>query len=149
MRIRTLALCLAATGLTAVGCSKKDDAPAEAAKPDVKWPDKPANGAPLALEFVRFEGEGEKRRAVMNVFNFADVSVTQFVADLQYRDKDGNVLKTFPHTQYEVFTKKSVDDLEVGFFMPPETTSVTATILKAKLSGQDAMWEAPAEGGTP
>ncbi len=149
MRTLTFIACLAASSLLATGCSKKGDAPAEPAQPDVKWPDAPKNGAPLALEFVRLEGEGDRRRAVMNVFNFADTSVTQFVAELQYRDKDGKVLKTFPHTQYEVFTKKSVDDLEVGFFLPPETTSVTATVLKAKLSGQDAMWEAPAEGGTP
>lgn len=149
MRTLTFALCLAASSLTTAGCSKKSDAPAEPAQPEVKWPDKPANGAPLALEFVRLEGEGDDRRALMNVFNFADTSVTQFVAELQYRDKDGKVLKTFPHTQYELFTKKSVDELKVGFFMPPETTSVTATLLKAKLSGQDAMWEAPAEGANP
>ena len=47
-------------GLAVTGCSKKTEAPAEAAKPKIDWPAKPAaDAAPVVITFKEMIGEGE------------------------------------------------------------------------------------------
>lgn len=128
-----LAALLPVGALSVTGCSKKEEK-AEAAKPAIKWPAKPAEGAsPLVLQFKEMTGEGDERRAVFDVFNFAEENVSEFHATLAYLDKSGKQLKTFPHTQMQVFGGKEHGTIKAGFFMPPETVKVTAKINKLRI----------------
>ncbi len=150
MRFLTASLLILAAAIALPACGDKKSGDTAAAKPEVKWPAAPENGAPVAIEFVAMEGEGERRKATFTVFNFADVPVTRFVAELEYRDASGKVLKTFPHTQIEFFDKKSTGDMTAGFFMPPETTKVTAVVRLVQLGGGKPEWKAaPAPAAAP
>jgi hypothetical protein len=141
MRWSHLALAaLLPLGVAATGCSKSKEAPAET-KPQIAWPAKPAEGAaPVVVQFKEMTGEGKDRRAVFDVFNFSEENVSEFHAELAYLDKDGKVLKTFPHSQAQVFGGKEHDTIKAGFFMPPETVKVTATVRKVRI-GEGKTWE--------
>jgi hypothetical protein len=140
MRWTHLALAALLPFAALTGCSKKE-APAEA-KPAIKWPAKPAEGASvIVMQFKEMTGKDKDRRAIFDVFNFGKENVSEIHAELAYLDKDGKVLKTFPHTQMQVFGNGDHDTIKAGFFMPPETVKVTATVKKLRI-GEGKTWEA-------
>lgn len=127
---RVLGLCmfvLMASGVS--GCGKDKDAEKKA--PEVKWPDKPENGAPVATEFVSLEGSGEDLAAKIRFFNFSDKSVKRVGMLLEYLDADGKKLKDFPWAQMGtkyMLGPKEHKEYTMGAFMPPETKKVQVII---------------------
>jgi hypothetical protein len=146
MRHALLALAALAAPLALTAC--KGSEPAAPAKPAVKWPAKPANGAPIALVFKKFEGEGDRKVALFDLFNFGESNLTRFTAMLEYLDASGKVLKDFPHTHMKVVGGKEVAEIKAGFFIPAEATSVRAVIRNTE-HGAANKWTAPEGGDAP
>jgi hypothetical protein len=76
-------------GLVLAACGSKD-----AGKPA---PEQPFTGAPVAFVVDSIEKEGVKGRA----YNFSDKTVASYQFVVQYKDKDGKVLKVKPGTPFE------------------------------------------------
>ncbi len=92
--MKTLALSLAFLGLFAMGCGKDGG---EAAK----VPPKPANGSPLAAEFVGFGGSGAERTVKARLYNFGDKTAAGYVILARYYDADDKIMKVKPGTPFE------------------------------------------------
>ena len=98
---------------------------------EVKWPEKPTDGTPVVIEFVKLVGEGDKKAAEMRVFNFEQKSVTRLNMMLDYLDKDGNKLKDFPWSAQAgagLVGSKAHKVQKMGAFIPDGTTKVVANI---------------------
>lgn len=98
---------------------------------EVTWPEKPADGTPVVIQFVKLTGEGDKKSAKMRVFNFGDQSVTRLVMSLDYLDKDGKKLGDFPWSQQAmggIVGKKEHKVVEMGAFIKEGTTKVVANL---------------------
>lgn len=121
----------------AAGCSGKSAGPKE------KWPEKPADGAPLVIEFVKIAGQGDDTRAELKVFNFEDKDVMRLHMTLHYLDASGKELKDFPWSVQAnpvVGAKKSAV-IEAGAFLPKETVSVKVDLRSVQFDG-GGKWEA-------
>lgn len=98
---------------------------------EVKWPEKPADGTPVVIEFVKLVGEGDKKEAKMRVFNFEEKSVTRLNMMLDYLDKDGKKLKDFPWSAQAsagLVGAKEHKVKEMGAFIPDGTAKVVANL---------------------
>src|SRR6185295_5770449 len=137
--------------LFVMACGKKDGGGGDS---DVKWPAKPANGSPLAIEFVALKGTGDDISADMRLFNFEAKPITGISLELHYQGADGKDLKTFPWgaqaAPYLVDAKgTSVKDM--GAFIPAEAKTVSADIHEVTFK-DGTKWTAPAaptSGGAP
>ncbi len=111
-------------------CGSPGDAKKKDGADKVAWPAQPADGAPVAWEFIELTGEGDKRAAKMRMFNFADKTVTKVQATLHYLDASGAELDTFPWTQMgpNMIGAKDHKEAKMGAFLPESTASVKATI---------------------
>ena len=121
-RLHGILIALALLGLTACGGDKKEQAP---------WPEKPADGTPVVVEFVALDGEGKKMSAKMRVFNFSDKAVSRVGLQLDYLDAQGKKLKDFPWSQQgmpQLVGPKGQEVAEMGAFLPPETAKVMAKV---------------------
>lgn len=109
-----------------------------------KWPEKPADGAPLAFEFVKLDGAGDDLRAEFKVFNFEDKPVNKVFMKLHYLDAAGKELKDFPWSAQapEIVGAKKSASLKAGAFLPKETASVKVTLREVAFK-DGSMWEAP------
>ena len=139
---RLLALCLA-TAVFTPACDKDNDAPAEDKKPDVKWPEKPADGSNMVLEVLSHDKESAKIR----VFNFADKAVTSLHIRQHFDDAADKELDTFPFSQVgNVVGAKEVAEIDtVMMGVPDEMKKVRATIKKIEYKGGEK-WEAKPAG---
>lgn len=98
---------------------------------EVKWPEQPADGTPVVIEFVKLTGEGDKMAAKMRVFNFGEQSVTRLNMTLEYLDADGKKLGDFPWSAQNMaglVAKKAHKVLEMGAFMKEGTKKVKAVL---------------------
>lgn len=105
---------------------------------EVKWPEKPADGTPVVIEFVKLVGEGDKKSAEMRVFNFAEQSLTRMQMKLHYLDKDGKELGDFPWSQQSgsgIVGTKAYKVVKMGAFLKEGTTKVTAELEEAEFRG--------------
>lgn len=122
----TLLVVALGLGASLTACSKKDGGSAESA---AAWPKAPADGTPIVAEFVKLQGEGDKREAQLRLFNFADKEVKAVHMKLHYLDASGKELKTFPFTNMKdvgLVKAKDTAEIRAGVFLPPETAKVTA-----------------------
>jgi hypothetical protein len=99
----TTKLCklLVIAGLTLsvpLGCKDKE---ADKPKVEVKVLDAAANGSPIAVEFVKFIGEGEKRGLEVLLYNSGDKTAVAYFFLFRYYDADGKLLKVKPGTPFE------------------------------------------------
>ncbi len=94
------------------------------------WPDQPANGQPVVLEFVEMIGEGEDLGASMRVFNFGEQAVERLNMTLRYLNEAGEELETFPFSvsQPEIAAAGGQAGIEVGMFVPAETVRIEADL---------------------
>ena len=102
---------------------------------EVKWPEKPTDGTPVVIEFVKLVGEGDKKEAKMRIFNFEEKSVTRLQMTLDYLDKDGNKLKDFPwsaHAMGGLVGSKAHKVKEMGAFIPDGTVKVVANLAEVE-----------------
>jgi len=96
---------------------------------DVTWPEAPTDGAPVVMKFLAMEGSGDKTKARVRLFNFADKDVKGVQMRLIYLDANGQEIDTFPWSQManpKLIGKKSYVDKKVGAFMREGTVSVGA-----------------------
>lgn len=110
----------------------------------VKWPEKPADGAPVVGEFIEMTGEGEDMEAKIRFFNFTDKSIDRLQMTLHYLDGSGKELDDFPYTvmQGKLIDAKGHRTKEVGAFIPKETKKVTAEIREVQFT-DGTTWSAP------
>lgn len=134
---------LALAAVLALAACRKAEPPASAAKdppPQAavgpEWPAPPADGAPVALEFVAMARKGEDLRATMRVFNYGGQAVRGVHLELEYLGPDGAVLKSFPWSQVAptLVEAKATSTQEMGAFIPPETASVRAIVKRVELT---------------
>lgn len=131
-----VAAALAACSLTACKGGEAEK-PAET-KPAVQWPAAPTDGSNVVIVFKKLVGEGKDREGLFDVFNFSeDENISELRMTLEYRDKDGKVIKTFPFTQMKAFYSKEVGEMKAGFFLPEETVSVTAQVHYVKFNTKE------------
>ena len=83
------ALAFAAVVFVVAACGSK-----EASKPP---PEQPFTGAPVAFVVDSLLKDGVKGRA----YNFSDKTIASYQFVIQYKDKDGKVLKVKPGTPFE------------------------------------------------
>jgi len=110
-----------------------------------KWPEKPADGAPVAFEFVKLNGAGDDLLAEFKIFNFEDKPVNKLRMKLHYLDASGKELKDFPWSALapEIVGAKKSAKFEAGAFLPKETASVKVTLREVGFK-DGSKWEAPA-----
>jgi len=110
-----------------------------------KWPEKPADGAPVAFEFVKLSGAGDDLRAEFKIFNFEGKPVNKLFMKLHYLDASGKELKDFPWSAQapELVGAKKSAKFEAGAFLPKETASVKVTLREVGFK-DGSKWEAPA-----
>ena len=143
-----LAVCVS---LALGGCSKKDGTADEkdkaAAEPKIDWPQKPADGSPVAIEFLGLAGKGDRVKAKVRMFNFGEKDVNRVTMTLHYLDESGKELKSFPWSQMQnpkLIDGKDVVEKKIGAFLPAETKTVKATLEEVSFT-DDTTWKAPAE----
>jgi hypothetical protein len=122
----------------------KDKAGEGESKAKIKWPEKPADGCPVAVKVLELLEPGTKGpRARMRVFNFSEKKVERLSMTLHYQDGNGKEIKTFPHTQMWPggVAGKSHDTFKGGMFMPQKTKKVVVDIEKVVFSGGE-VWQA-------
>lgn len=124
-----------------IACGSKKEGDGGGGGGDVKWPEKPASGAPVALEFIGLVGQGDRMEANMRIFNFSDKPVTRINMTLDYLDATGKKLKDFPWGQSgpSLVGPKEYKDKEMGAFIPAETKKVTATVKDVEF-GDGSKW---------
>jgi hypothetical protein len=115
-------------------------------EPEIAWPEKPADGTPVAvkvLELMKDESKGPQAR--MRLFNFSDKSVERVSLTLHYKDGQGKELKTFPHTQMWPGGVESKDyaSFKGGMFMPKETEKIEVEVKKVVFAGGVAWQKEP------
>src|ERR1041385_3294308 len=114
----------AAALLTCVvlACGSSDDKPA-----GEKWPARPANGAPVAIELVDVTGPGAPLEARMRVFNFGDQAITKIDSTLEYFDGSGKKVQEFPWSWAgaSLVPAHASKDKKVGAAMPEGARKVT------------------------
>jgi hypothetical protein len=82
-----------------LGCKDKDgDSPAAE---EVKVLEAPANGSPVAAQFVKFTGEGDERGMEVLLYNTGDKTAASYILLFRYFDADDNILKVKPGTPFE------------------------------------------------
>jgi len=86
---------------TLTACGKDKAQEEESDKPEQKIPPEASNGSPVAVEFVKFEGEGEERGLELHVYNFGDKTAASYTFLLRYYDGDDKLLKVKPGTPFE------------------------------------------------
>jgi hypothetical protein len=96
----------------------------------VAWPDRPADGSPVAFEFVELTGEGDRREARLRIFNFTDKPVQGVQMTLHYLDADGEEIDTFPWgaTAPVLVAANNQTTMTAGAFMPEATASVRVSV---------------------
>lgn len=146
MRRALLALAISALVVSTAGCRKGGDAdksrPAQkqetpTAGPGAEgWPAKPADGAPVAVEFVSLAKAGDDLRARMRLSNFGEKDVRGVHLELEYLAEDGKVLKAMPWSQVAptLVGARAQAEHEMGAFLPPDTKTVRAVIHRVELS---------------
>lgn len=121
----------------AAGCGDKKGEGGGGGKESVKWPEKPANGAPVAVEFVKMTGKGEDLEAEMRFFNFADKPVRRIYLDLHYLGEDGKPLREpFPFTLQAptLVEAKGTRTKDVGAFVPEATKKVQGEVREVEFA---------------
>ncbi len=110
-----------------------------------KWPERPADGAPVAFVFVEIDGDGDDRGAEFKIYNFEDKAVNKLFMKLHYLDASGKELKDFPWSAQapELVGAKKSAKFEAGAFIPKETASVKVTLREVGYK-DGSKWEAPA-----
>jgi len=124
----------------AVSCSGKGGGGGE----KEKWPEKPADGAPVAFEFVKLNGAGDELEAEFKIFNFEGKPVNKLFMKLHYLDASGKELKDFPWSAQapELVGAKKSARFEAGAFIPKETASVKVTLREVGFK-DGSQWTAP------
>jgi len=124
------------------GCKSKDgDGGSSSAK---AWPAQPADGTPIAAEFIAMQGSGDDIEAKLRLFNFADKEINSVRMTLNYLDGTGKELKDFPWSQSKagMIGKKGTAEIKAGAFIPAETKSVTVEF-KGVEYADGTKWERP------
>jgi len=144
---------VAVLGLVASACGSKGGG-----KPP---PEQPYTGAPVAVVADKINADSVDVR----VYNFSDRSIARYVFLIQYKDKDGKVLRTKAGTSFEndfefmsmsgrkfIAEPKSWATMTIDMLEPP-AGAASAEVLASSLGavGKDGMsiedfWEL--EGGT-
>ena len=119
--------------LLLAACGSKD-----AKKPP---PEAPWTGSPVGVVVDKIN----KDSVEISAYNFSDKTTVQYVFLLQYKDKDGNVLKVKPGTPFEddhefmsmsgrkfSIAPKSWTSMTIEMVEPPEGTA-TAEVLASKV----------------
>lgn len=105
---------------------------------EVTWPEKPADGTPVVIQFVKIAGEGDDMSAKMRVFNFGEQSVTRMQMTLEYLDADGKKLGDFPWSQHAmsgIVDKKAHKVVNMGALIKKGTTKVRAVLSEVEFRG--------------
>ncbi len=112
-------------GVGFIGCDKKDEGDK---KDSVTWPEKPADGAPVAMVFLEMKGEGEDMHASVRFFNFSDKGIKRISMTLDYLGEGDKKLKDFPWSQMfpRNLEAKGHFKSNVGAFLPEGTKKVNA-----------------------
>ena len=139
MRMTTRILPVLMFLVFAAGCSGKGGAGDKE-----KWPEKPADGAPLAIEFVKLVGAGDDMRAELKLFNFEAKAVRRISMTTHFHDASDKKLKDFPWSVQapEVVGAKKTAVIEAGAFLPKETVTVKVTLREVEFT-DGSKWNAP------
>ncbi len=123
----------------AAGCSGKGGA----GESKEKWPAKPADGAPLVVEFVKLVGADKDMQAELKLFNFEAKAVRRLFMTTHFLDASGKELKDFPWSVQapEVVGAKKTAVIKAGAFLPKETVSVKVTLREVEFT-DGSKWEA-------
>jgi hypothetical protein len=142
---RVLSVMLLCGGVLAA-CHKGGGGQGGGGEGDVQWPDRPANGCPVTLDFVDMTGQGQDRGAHMRLFNFSQQPVQRIMMTLHYLDGSGQELDDFPFSMAapSVVGANAQTVVEVGAFVPDATARVTAEVSEVQL-GDGSTWSAPAQ----
>lgn len=123
------------------GCKKaaEPEAPDLAKKTaeSVLWPEKPADGAPVAARFVRMIGEGKRRGAEVQLFNFAAQHLLDIDLVLIWVDADGKELGRWPQRarSKRLVAKGGQATMSMGSHVPVGTTAARLTVRRLGFEG--------------
>jgi hypothetical protein len=140
-----LIVILATVCLPLAAC-KKDGESGGGQGEEVAWPEPPADGSPVAFEFLELTGEGDDRAARLRIFNFTDKNVQAVQLSLHYLDEAGEELRSFPWgaTAPSLVAANSQSTMEAGAFLPEGTASVSVTVRQVTFA-DGTTWQAPEE----
>lgn len=143
MKITTLVLLGMLSGSVALAGCKSKDGDGGSSSPSA-WPAQPADGTPIAAEFVSLQGSGDDLEAKLRLYNFADKDINSVRMTLNYLDGSGKELKDFPWGQSKagLVGKKGTAEIKAGAFIPAETRSVTVEF-KGVEYADGTKWERP------
>ena len=113
------------------GCKKPPAAGGGAASPLlVKWPTRPADGAPVALVFAGMTHRGEQLDAELRVFSFSQRAVRALRLTFHFLDKKGGRLGrlAYPRQGQPLVGPKTFVTLHITARMPSQTDRVTVTL---------------------
>jgi hypothetical protein len=120
--------------------------PASAAAPaEGAWPARPANGAPIAFEYVEpaTNAHGEPA-ARFRVYDFDERAVKMYGATVHYLAADGHELSSFPASRMKqsgIVAGKSRGEEIAGIALPAGTTRVTVDVDRVEFA-DGKQWEA-------
>jgi hypothetical protein len=121
----------------AVGCGKADTS---------KWPPRPADGAPLALEFVEMgKHKNGEPAARFRVYDYDEKSIRSFRGLMHYLDATGNELERMPASVSKargIVEGKSTSEEMLGFHVPEATSRVTVDVTFVEFA-DGSTWEPP------
>ena len=92
-------LAFALAPILPMGC--KGDKPAEKQEAEVKALPAPANGSPIAAEFVEFTGDGDERGMRVLLYNTGDKTAAGYFLIARYYDADDKLLRVKVGTPFE------------------------------------------------
>ena len=102
----------------------------------------------MLAQFVKMIGEGDRRGADMRIFNYRDVGIVHIQMTLNYLDKDGKQIGDFPFATASprLIGPKDYEVLQLGAFVPEETTRVEAIINRVEFKGDTTpAWDNPSK----
>ncbi len=121
-------------GLTAgslLSCKKPSaNAGQSAARPTVKWPTKPSDGAPVALAFAAMAHRDDQFGAELRVFSFSRKSVRALKLTFHFLDRKGVELSrlAYPKQGYPLVGPQGLATLSIKARMERRTDKVTVTL---------------------
>ena len=138
--------CFSFSSLALGACpSGSDSETDESDEPSVEWPAEPDNGAPVAAEFLGWDGEGEDRSAELRLFNFSDREVRQVRIDLNFLDESGAEISDQPHMDMRRLGAGEHSDIGAGFMIEAAAVSVNPVVTRVIFADGEE-WEGE---GTP
>lgn len=98
--------------------------------PAVKWPARPADGAPLALSFAAMAYKGDQLGAELRVFSFSKRAVRALRLTFCFLDKKGARLGSlaYPKQGQPLVKPGALVTLDIKARMPRQTDKVTVTL---------------------